>query len=231
MNIKSVLQRMFSTSLLFASAFLSAANAAPVSGQGTWETTLVARDINGDGNVDAFYDTVLNVTWLANANAGAGSTFDNGLSPTDGRMTWANANAWVAALNVLGVTGWRLPEMFPSSTTSSELSHMYYSTLGNFGPGNPLTTTGPGTWGFTNTGPFTNLVSEFYWTGTPAGAGLAWVWAGDPISAYHSAEPVTSSNRAWAVHSGNVLAVPEPGPSAMLFAGLGLLLLGARRQD
>ena len=134
-------------------------------GRGTWETTLQARDVNGDGIVEAYYDTAVNITWLANANAGAGSTFDNGLNPTDGRMTWVNANAWAAALNVQGVTGWRLPEMFSGSTTSSELSHMYCTTLGNFGPCNPLTTTGRGSWGFTNTGPFTNVVSEF--TGRP----------------------------------------------------------------
>ena len=77
-------------------------------GRGTWETTLQARDVNGDGIVEAYYDTAVNITWLANANAGAGSTFDNGLNPTDGRMTWVNANAWAAALNVQGVTGWRL---------------------------------------------------------------------------------------------------------------------------
>ena len=65
------------------------AQSAAIPGWGTWETTLQARDINGDGVVDAYYDTTLNITWLANMNAGAGSAFDNGLSPTDGQMTWA----------------------------------------------------------------------------------------------------------------------------------------------
>jgi hypothetical protein len=43
---------------------LSGAAEAGISGQGTWETTLQARDINGDGVVDAYYDTALNVVWL-----------------------------------------------------------------------------------------------------------------------------------------------------------------------
>jgi len=198
-------------------------HAAPVPGQGTWETTLQARDINGDGTIDAYYDTTLNITWLADANAGAGSVFDNGASTTDGNMTWANATAWAAALNLYGVTGWRLPVMFPLSTTSSELSSMYCSTLGNFGPCNPFTTTGPGTWGFTNTGPFLNLASDWYWTGTPADPGTAWVWAGDAISAYHTAEPVSAGNLAWAVHNGDVPAIPEPASGLLVLAGLGLL--------
>ena len=74
----------------------AAAMAAPVSGQGTWESTLQARDVNGDGVTDAYFDTALNITWLANWNA-------------NGPMTWADANAWAAGLDVHGVTGWRLP--------------------------------------------------------------------------------------------------------------------------
>lgn len=43
---------------------------------GDWASTLQARDINGDGTVDAYYDTSLNVTWLAVVNASAGSAGD-----------------------------------------------------------------------------------------------------------------------------------------------------------
>ena len=35
----------------------------------------------------AFYDTELDITWLANANAGAGSAFDDGSNIVDGRMS------------------------------------------------------------------------------------------------------------------------------------------------
>jgi hypothetical protein len=201
----------------------TAAWAVPVPGQGTWETTLQSRDINGDGVVDAFYDTVLDITWLADANAGAGSSHDDGFNTTDGDMTWGSAVAWAGSLNVYGVTGWRLPVMNTGSTAASELSHMYCVTLGDFGPCNPLTTTGPGTWGFTNTGDFRQLESQWYWTGTAGDPGTAFVWAGDPISAYHSQEPISSGNRAWAVRDGDVPVVPEPETYALMLLGLGAL--------
>jgi hypothetical protein len=78
------------------SGMASGAFAAPISGQGTWETTLQARDINGDTVIDAYWDSALNLTWLANWNA-------NGL------MDWDAAVAWAGSLDVHGVTGWRLP--------------------------------------------------------------------------------------------------------------------------
>lgn len=89
----------------------TAATAQSVPGQGSWESTLQPRDANGDGTIDGYYDTVLQITWLADANALAGTAFDasESSSATDGRTDWANAVAWAAQLNVHGVTGWRLP--------------------------------------------------------------------------------------------------------------------------
>ena len=57
----------------------------------------------------AYYDSNLNITWVADANAGAGSSFDDGSTTTDGAMTWASADAWVASLTIASVGGWRLP--------------------------------------------------------------------------------------------------------------------------
>lgn len=50
--------------------------AAAAHAAGNWETTLQARDINGDGTVDAYYDTTQDITWLAVINAAAGSPAD-----------------------------------------------------------------------------------------------------------------------------------------------------------
>lgn len=122
------------------------------------QAALQARDLDGDTVTDAYYDTVLNITWLRDWNAGAGSSFDNGLSTTDGRMTWANANAWAQNLSFGGYTDWRLPTLTPvngtgfqtslsnnGSTdlgyaktgtgwgTASEMGHLYYVTLANEG--------------------------------------------------------------------------------------------------
>jgi len=88
------------------SAFSLAALAAPVSGQGNWETTLQARDINRDGVIDAYFDTALNISWLADWNA-------------NGPMSWHAATAWAGGLDVHGVTGWRLPSTSAAADGSS----------------------------------------------------------------------------------------------------------------
>ena len=64
--------------------FVSAANAASVSGQGTWKTTLQGRDLDGNlFTIEAYYDTALNITWLADANYAKTSGYD-----ADGLMNW-----------------------------------------------------------------------------------------------------------------------------------------------
>ena len=55
------------------------------------------------------YDDVLNITWLQDANYGAGSSYDDGASTTDGRMTWQHAVDWAASLDYGGYDDWRLP--------------------------------------------------------------------------------------------------------------------------
>ena len=152
------------TALLACVAIAGNAQALPVADQGTWETTLLGRDINGnavagsDASAVFFYDKVLDVTWLRDTNAGAGSAYDdisegNSGTTTDGRMTWASANTWAANLTVGSYSGWRLPTMIsaPNTTFSftggtefganvrttsggtvySEMASLWYDTLGN----------------------------------------------------------------------------------------------------
>lgn len=89
---------------LFASLSVHAVG---ITGQGTWEVSLQARDLDGNmATIEAYYDTALGITWLADANAAAGTAFDGGGSPTDGRMTWSNANAWAASLSLGGFAEW-----------------------------------------------------------------------------------------------------------------------------
>lgn len=91
---------------------------------GTAQAALQGRDLNGSaGNFEAYYDTVLDITWLADANYGAGSSYDdigiNGGATTDGRMTWASANTWAANLSIVDTVNnitydnWRLPTVTP----------------------------------------------------------------------------------------------------------------------
>ena len=171
-----------SSALCVAAAMCGAAisHAGPVPGQGTWETTLKPRDLDGNpATIEAYYDTALNITWLADGNFAAGSAFDNGVSPADGAMTWPNAMDWVAGLNIHGVTGWRLPAMqlhdpanfvcnfvnyfsggdcaWNVDPATGEMAHLYFVTLGNLSEYDTLQQERPaGTWGMINTGPFVN---------------------------------------------------------------------------
>lgn len=172
-----------------------AAHASSISGQGTWETTLQGRDLDGNlSTFEAYYDTVLDITWLADANYAQTSGYD-----ADGLMGYYAANNWAAQLNPYGsgITGWRLPSAggqvfygtneasngtsligynysapgtLYSGQTNSKMAYMFYNTLGDKGYCNPTTSTastcsGPQSgWGLSNTGPFSNLQASSYWS-------------------------------------------------------------------
>ncbi len=238
---------------LSASSF---SHAATISGQGTWETTLQGRDLDGNlSTIEAYYDTALNITWLANANAGAGSIYDDaitgGTTTTDGRMSWANANAWVASFNSYGngITGWRLPTTIDvggngctytnwyqgtdcgyNITTLSEMSHMFYVTLGNKAI---YSTTGayqPAE-GLTNSGPFSNIqVDTVYWSATEyVPHNEAWMFGFN--SGDQETEFKTLDFYAWAVHSGDIGVSTVPVPPAIWLFGSGLVgFLGMSRK-
>jgi hypothetical protein len=118
----------------------------------------------------AYYDTVLDITWLADANYAQTSGYDG-----DGYMTWSAAQTWIGTLNTanyLGVNTWRLPEVNPlngstfnyslsyngstdyghnqseqgtayAGATGSEMAYLFYNTLNNKGYCDPdLSTAG-----------------------------------------------------------------------------------------
>jgi len=68
-------------------------------------------DTNTTG-FEAYYDTVLNITWLADANLPLTRGAAN-----QGTMQWPAAQSWVSALNtsggLYGYTGWHLPDANP----------------------------------------------------------------------------------------------------------------------
>ena len=194
--------------------------ALPVPGQGTWETTLQPRDLNGDSVTDAYFDTDLNITWLANANA-------------NGPMTWARANTWANNLTVGSYSDWRLPIPTPGGSgaivctsggtncgfnvdpSSSEMAHLFHVTLGNISAWDTTATFRGGTsgieWGLVNTGPFTDFQSYFYWFGTPVATdpGITWNFSTNTGNqgAFGRGNPVY----AMAARDGDVTAsIPEP---------------------
>jgi len=222
------------------------AQAQSVSGQGSWETTLLGRDINRNAvaatDVSAvyLYDTTLGVTWLRDANA-------------NGQMTWDTATAWAANLSTGSggntISGWRLPTMtdtgtlgcnqsyggtdcgYNTATSNSEMASLFYNTLGNKAYFNTSGADQAG-FGLTNAGSFQNMQSNYYWLGTEYAPdpNLAWyfnTWDGGQIDAVK-----TPQIYALAVRTGDVMApVPEPETYAMLLLGLGVVGAISRRRS
>lgn len=62
----------------------------------------------------AYYDTVLDITWLADANYARTTNY-----ASFGLLNWADAKAFASNATVLGVTGWRLPTLTSVTGTSS----------------------------------------------------------------------------------------------------------------
>ncbi len=223
-------------------------HAASVAGQGTWETTLQARDLDGNAaTTEAYYDSVLNITWLADASFARTSGAD-----PDGLMSWAAAQTWVSALNIGGTTGWRLPSLVDTGALGcnlsysggtdcgynvqtvdaatgqvfSELAHLWYRTLGNKGYYAADTGASPQAgWGLSNQGPFVHLQPHYHWTGTTMATNTARAWAFQAGNGLQGSLPKTAHYNVWAVHTGDVgvSPVPEPEGLALALAGLGVV--------
>ena len=189
---------------------------------GSAHAALQGRDLNGSpGSFEAYYDTDLNITWLANANV-------NGL------MNWADANTWAANLSFTdGLSvydNWRLPTALnqdgtgPCSgynCTNSEMGHLFYSGTAAL---SILTSTDP------DLAKFTNLQANPYWSATeyaPPFTGFAWYFTF--VNGGQDATSKGSGFYALAVSPGDVAAVPVPAAAWLLGSGL-LGLIGVARR-
>jgi hypothetical protein len=239
-----------------------ACHGSPVAGSGTWETTLHGRNSNGhavelsDPNAVFFYDSALNITWLANMNA-------------NGPMDWASASIWAGTLNIGGFTGWRLPSIAVDANSPgcyndpitgatncgmnvetqhngqySELAYLYYVTLGNLAycsPGSHLCLDPQPNWGLQNTAYFQNFDS-YFGNGTGIFYWYERLYQPDPHSAWafgmavgnQGGAGVEAGMLATAVRSGDVLqseGVPEPTSLLLsLTAVAGLIVCTPRRK-
>jgi Protein of unknown function (DUF1566) len=168
----------------------------------------------------AYYDTEADLTWLADANGGVGSIFDNGISNYDGRMTWQNAVNWAESLSVAGITGWRLPTSdtcFGFNCLNSEMGNLFYNVLGNTAD-DPLNV---------NTGPFTNgpngnkfVQSSYFWSSTDYMTNTNNAWGFGMFQGFQYNDDKSIDDYAWAVHSGDVSAVPIPAAAWLFISGL-----------
>jgi len=167
----------------------------------------------------AVYDTVSHLSWLKDANYAQTSGYD-----ADGQMTWADANTWANGLTVGGFTGWRLPTALNAdgsgpcgpgyNCTTSELGYLYY-TDGGLSQGQNITSSA------VLSGLFSNMQNFVYWSGTEyaPNPNNAWYFSTGYGDQYYYYE--YNNYYAWAVRSGDVAAVPEPGVMGLL--GIGAL--------
>jgi hypothetical protein len=170
-------------------------------------------------------------------------------------MAWSPANAWASNLNPYssGITGWRLPTVNDAAnpgytytdinqgvdtgyniTAHSEMSHMFYETLGNGAQystdGTSAGCTAPN-WCLSNTGPFSNLQANYYWSSTPYALDSTGAWYFGFWNGYQAATTTSTPYYAWAVHNGDVGTAIVPLPGAIWLFGSGLLgLIGITRK-
>lgn len=154
----------------------------------------------------AYYDTELNITWLANANM-------NGVG------NWGNQDTWVSSLIIGGVSGWRLPSADINGDNSvvncsgggvagcsdNEMGFLYWEE------------------GITRATPsvFSNVQSYHYWSGTDLALFAGNAWNFHFGYGTQDANNLNNSLFAWPVHDGDIAAsIPEPEAYAMLLSGL-----------
>ena len=222
---------------------------------GTANAALLSR-LSGQ----AYYDTELDITWMADANLAASDNFGISTIDPSGAMSWETANEWIAAVNgaaYLGASDWRLPLILDSgtpgcnwgnsgtdcgyngltksgSTVYSEMAHMYYETLGNVGrydtSGNFVDCPAEPIYCLTNQGPFSNIQTKSYWSGTSYALDGNYAWAFGFGGGAQGDREKSSAFHAWAVRSGDIAVVPLPASVWLLGSSLGALGALRRRQ-
>ncbi|MEZ4333395.1 MAG: DUF1566 domain-containing protein [Myxococcota bacterium] len=187
---------------------------------------LLARDLDGDSNtIEAYYDDVLDVTWLADANYAQTSGHS-----VDGLMDWDEAVAWVGGLTLGGFTAWRLPDTtqpdggcdtqsgnfsFGYHCNASEMGSLFYDTLSN------------GVGSLSNAGPFGNVIPDVYWSATEYVSATTNSWFFNFAGGYQYISLKSSLNYAWVVHSGDVGAEVSTSSDVPIASAPGWLVLAA----
>ena len=164
------------------------------------------------------YDSLLDVTWLQDANYAQTSGFD-----ADGRLNWPGAVAWAENLSFGGFDDWRLPTTFqPDATCELQTDRGVFGVQGA-GQGCELSELGSlanlrGINGVSE-GPFINVASNLYWSGTEAAWEPLLAWNVD-LRAEFLLQDVslkdTSFVWAWAVRDGDVGDTPANDPPELV---------------
>ncbi|MBL8316398.1 MAG: hypothetical protein JNK55_21930 [Rubrivivax sp.] len=192
-----------------------------------------------NGTPMAYYDSALDISWLADANyaqtVGAPGSGSNGTF-----RSWYDAMAWVDDLSVNGVTGWRMPHMdttcgFPNYGSCNRLLDEFHYLF---------MTELQGSYGYSITdahGPnydlFRNIQSYVYWSETEFSVSPGWVSVWSSQAEYPGTAPkipifpVGAPYFVWAVHDGDVGARPViSAPTTLMLVLLGLCAVQLSRR-
>lgn len=222
-------------------------------------STSQASLINRGGGL--IYDDVLNITWLQDANYAMTSGDDaDGLLNWADANAWVAGLSYYDSVRNVTWSDWRLPTVSPVNgvsfnlaysfdgstdlsynlvSTSSELANMFNVSLGNLGA---YPTTGPSTVNscysssancLTNLGPFFGLYSNAYWTDTVTNTVMGRAFEFNMDSGNQSDAGMGERLYAWAVRDGDVAvsSIPEPATNALLFVGIGTMILVVSRRN
>ncbi len=117
-----------------------------------------------------------------------------------------------------------------AGSTGSEMAYLFYNELGNKAYFDTSGTPQAG-YGVTNAGPFQDLQSFLYWSGTVPAPYSDYAWYFGTNFGAQGGGGKGHDFYAWAVRPGDVAAVPEPSEWALMMAGgLGLVGVAARRR-
>lgn len=178
----------------------------------------------GSGVFQAYYDDQLDITWTADADINPG-------------ISWQGQVDWAANLMIGGVSGWRLASMdvnndgavadcSVASTTQvackdNEFGHLFwYGADATYGSGITASSSSP----FSNLEPFNP-----YWSNTEVSVGSSLARLFSFQTGVNLTYDKNLPTSAWAVHNGDVGAVPVP--AALWLFGSGLMgLVGVAKR-
>ena len=162
-----------------------------------------------------------------------------------GRLNWYEAEVWIGIMNTqsyLGYNDWRQPtttqpdascsyvdgngQNYGYRCTGSELSHLFNVSLGN--PNNlDNSCFGTAPHCLQNTGPFSNMQSFVYWSGTEYAPSPTGAWRFLTFDGFQG--NVDKGNRnlfVWPVRGGQSVAAPSTAQPVPALGGFGLAALG-----